>query len=112
MTIQTLNFSPNSAYVIAVATTTSNTALTQPPAVAGSAGNAGGYTSVVIYNSGAKVMYFSFGNTAQTATASSLFQVAPGATMTFDLPSPCTNVGAILESGTTANAYLMLGTGT
>lgn len=111
MTIATQNFCPNSAYVISTGTASANTALTQPPGVAGSAGNAGGYNTVIVYNSCAKVVYLSFGMSSQVATAGSPYQVAPGAIMTFDLPGPMSNVGTILESGTTANVYLMLGGG-
>lgn len=116
MSIQTENFCPASAYVIAATTTSSNTALTQPPNVTGpvanTAGNSGGYSTIVVYNAAAKVAYLSFGNASQTATASSLYQVPPGVQNTFDLTIPATNVGVILESGASAaNVYLMLGTG-
>jgi hypothetical protein len=127
MTIATQNFCPNSAYVISATTTTSNTALTQPPSLGGptgsgaatgaagqvyGGGNAGGYNTVIVYNAAAKVAYLQFGMAAQTATAGSPYQVAPGAIMTFDLPGPMTNVGVILESGASAaNVYIMLGGG-
>lgn len=123
MTIATQNFCPNSAYTIAVTSTSSNTALTQPPSLGGSGGaalgaagqvygggNANGYNTVIIYNSGTVIMFFSFGMASQTATANSLYQVAPGAIMTFDLPGPMTNIGAISAS-TSGTAYVMLGGG-
>jgi hypothetical protein len=112
MTIEVLNFTPNMAYTIAASTTTSNTALTQPPAVSGSAGNAGGYVNVVVYNSTNGVAFLQFGNASQTATTSSIYQVGPGVTMDFGLASAYTNVGVILSVGATSgNVYLMLGSG-
>ena len=111
-----LNFAPQSSYVINATTSSSNTALTQPtslPNPSGAAvGGLPGYTDVVVYNAAAKVAYLSFGMSSQTATASSLYQVPPGAVMGFSLPGPMTNCGCILESGASAaNVYLMLGSG-
>lgn len=113
MSITTLNFCPNTSYTIAATTTTGNTALTQPAAVEGGAGNNNGYSTIVVYNAANKVAFLSPGRSSQTATANSIYQIAPGAIMSFDLPFPPTNLGAILEAGATSgNLYVMLGSGT
>lgn len=113
MTIEIQAFNPVTAYVISASTTTANQALTQPPTVSGMAGNAGGYTQVRVFNSNAaKFAFFQVGNTAQTATAASIFQVPPATGLVFELGQPYTNLGVILDAGASAsNFYVMLGSG-
>lgn len=111
MTVQTLNFSPNSAYTISASTSSANQALTQPPVLTGGGGNGGGYLTLVIYNATSGVAFLQPGMSSQTATTSSTYQVAPGAVKTFDMSSPFTNLGCIL-SASSGNVYVMLGSGT
>lgn len=116
MSIDVTVFSPASSYIISATAASSDTALTQPPNVtdpnssAQTAGNAGGYTVIRAYNSSTTVVAFlSFGNSTQTATTSSPYVLPPAATMTYEIPTAATHVGAIMETSGTVKLYLMLG---
>lgn len=114
-------FQPNSSYTITATAASSNTALTQPPGVTGvlspaganaSAGNAGGYTVIRVYNPSATVAaYLNPTNTTTAATATSPFIVPPASWQTFEMGGPYTNLAVIMASAGTVTIYVMLGSG-
>lgn len=105
-------FSPASSYTISATATTGNTALTQPSTVAGSAGNAGGYTRIKVFNTSTTVAcYLQPGMASATATASSPFIAAPNVWSTFEIGYPATNIATIMASSGTVTILLMLGSG-
>ena len=98
------------SFTLAATNSSQNTAVTQPPAVSGSAGNAGGYTDILVYNASAGVAFLNFGMAAATATTTSPDFVAPGAMQIINMNCPYTNVAIILSAGT-GNVYFALGSG-
>lgn len=112
MSVEIENFYPQSSYTISATASSSNTALTQPPNVAGSAGSGGGYTAIRISNPSTTVpVYAAWGNVSQTATATSPCVVAPGTTQTFEMGGPYTNLALIMGSAGTVVIYVMIGEG-
>jgi hypothetical protein len=104
-------FTPASSYVISATASTGNTALTQPPAVAGSAGNAGGNTRIKCYNASASnICYLQPSTGTLAATTSSPFLVPPATWVTFEVGYAPTNL-AVITNTSTATLYVMLGGG-
>jgi hypothetical protein len=111
MTISLKNFKGfGSSYTLAATTTSQNTAVSQPAAVAGTAGFAGGYSDLEVYNGSTGVAFIAYGTSPATATTSSPDFVAPGAIVILNMGMPATNVAIILSSGS-GNVYFAVGEG-
>lgn len=111
MTIALKNFKASgSSYTLSATTSSQNTVVAQPTPVAGTAGFAGGYCDLHVYNSTTGVAFIAYGTSAATATTSSGDFVAPGAEVVISMGMPATNVAIILSAGS-GNVYFAVGEG-
>jgi len=111
VTITLKNFKGfGSSYTLAATTSSQNTVVAQPAAVSGTAGFAGGYTDLHVYNGASGTAFIAYGTSSATATTSSPDFVAPGAEVVIGMGMPATNVAIILASGS-GNVYFAIGEG-
>lgn len=113
MTINTQNFFPILNYTVSATASSVPQAIAQPPNVTGSAGNAGGYTDVMISNSTVAVAYASWaagGTAVATVGGLNCVPIPSGATMVFAMGIPATSIAVILSTGT-GNVFVSVGNG-
>ena len=112
MTIKVQNFYPALNYTVTGTNSSVAQAISQPPNVSGSAGNAGGYTDVQFYNPNAFMAYASWAtNGTATASTSGSVPLPPTTTIVYSMGQPATSIAVILGTASSAPIYVSVGDG-